>query len=246
MPIGENFPTGVTGDFRGLKLGESYDAVKPKLEAIRSESGVAEDESSVSEGEMALLLPAANGSSIEARYKQLLKLELTPSSSLTYDTINAYFSAPSSGSQLVGLYRSISYGRTENQPKISDVLAGLADKFGGPLPLGYDFGSSVRYQANFDDGTIWSEETPNQSCQLWMTGSLDMDERMIAEINPTGRCDIVLNVEFRRGISPDHAETIIMTLSDNARGATTLQTDFQYLMDYMNGRVEQGGTAPAL
>jgi hypothetical protein len=263
-PKGLSLPKDVKADFLGIELGDTYAEAKPKLQKLLSEamgppkaSGSTPDRSSsemtgesqaepLSEAIMELRLQTPGGF-ITASYPGQLtlarKMKGTTNQPIR-DQIDVTFSAPSSGQQVIGASRSINYMAQGDQPRISQILAGIREKFKvEPQQI-----NSTDYRIQFDDGRGYVPATVNPSTgcviEYKMQGARMSD--VATAVNKTGKCDVVLLIQFQYGISNDHAQAVTFHLSDNERTKINLSADFAFLKNYASGMQSGQGAAPKL
>lgn len=266
QPKGQNMPQGVTADILGIEAGDGYAGAKAKLEKLKNE-GFRQPQRQMSDAQRAaaevmgshnpdpvlqestmmfnLRPPGAGSLMLQGSYvgQVLLRRELPGSTRQNItEVITVKFSAPSSGQQVLGVQRQISYPTPGDQPKISDILASLKAKF----KTDFYQASAINniYRAQFDGGrSIVPKGDLSMACQP----QYDVRDQASAQnINRSGQCDVLMQVAFNKGISPDHASSVIFTLSDNERAKTDLAADFAYLDSYLKTLQSSGGAAPKL
>jgi len=263
-PKGLNMPTGVKADILGIEVGESYAEAKPKLERLLAEavkppprteaqkrSAEMMGESSappVQEKKAVFRFSTPGSSSFTAASfvnEIVLRRELpgTTKQNIT-ENITVVFSAPSSGSQVLGIARTIDYPAEGDQPRLSELMGQLKEKFRAS-PQTYELGPSIKYVFQFDNGRVAVPPKPySEYCALYYAAS---QSNVIPGINRTGDCDVVLFVEVRYGISKDHVKTVKFTLSDNERTKANVGADFAFFDSYVkNLQTQTKGAAPKL
>ncbi|OCK55412.1 hypothetical protein LMTR3_11390 [Bradyrhizobium sp. LMTR 3] len=261
VPKGQNMPRD-RADILGLELGDTYDEAKAKLQKLASEGiqpkpiggSAAERMAAKMDGQRSgsppmreerrvynLKSPGAN-STISASFVQKIELsrELPSANGKISDSIAVYFSAPSSGHQIVGVTRSITYGRDGDQPLMSDTLAQLKKKMQFE-PQVINAGS-MKYRFQFNDGKPYAPSNPSVTSCL---SSYGLDHAAgLKQVNQTGDCDALLEMSVQTGISSNHASILFFTLSDNDRTKTNLTADFAFLSDYVQKLQQDTRGAP--
>ena len=136
--------------------------------------------------------------------------------------------------------------RRQNQPRISEVLAGLTGKLGGDYASGG--GQSTKHiQFRFDDGQRVRISDPYPWQCMPVGAHANIAERDVPGVNRDGHCDVVFEVQFNYGISDDHAEVIWFKLGDNERARQDFTADYQFFRDYVKKlQNSAGGAAPKL
>jgi hypothetical protein len=248
-PKGLNLPKDIRGDILGIELGDTYAQVKPKLQQLLGEalpqpkssgmSGPAAEimgnvpDNPIAEATMQMRLQVPGGS-VDASYPGQLTMTRKLKGSTqqpVQDTLEIVFSAPSSGQQVLGIKRVVHYFAQGDQTRVSDLLAALKAKYKAEPQKVADF----RWRLVFDDGRNYvqpSNVRVTDECrpQYSMQGQVQ-DAASI--INPTGVCDVVLQVEIKFGISNDHAEMVTFILSDNERAKRNMTADLAFLQGYV-------------
>jgi len=252
MPKGQNIPSG-SGDILGIELGDSYADVKTKLKALLAEGigqppqpkDLMDRVTAEMDGQnlgpaiqeqrrvFRIQMPGAS-QTITASFvaKVTLERQLKGTTDRTVDErIEVHLSAPSSGHQVLGVIRSVSYNAEADQPRILDLLEQLKKKIRSEPQLFPQSGSTVfRYQ--FNDGKPFTPAKPSSiSCQTSLFTSPNVDD--LKNVNPSGDCDALLEVTVHHGISRDHAKSITFTLNDNERTKANLNADFAYVSAYL-------------
>lgn len=263
LPKGLNLPKDVKADILGIELGDSYDELKPKLDALLKESikqpppqrtrsqkraaeGMGNDDSPPLIEDTTVIRVQTPGGFIEpASYigQIRLKRELPGTGQRTIDDhISIRLSAPASGNQVLGLMRTIFYRVPEDQPRVSEIMARLKEKY-KTTPQDHSSGNSLFYRFQFDNGRAINP--PNASL---ITCPADyVIETADSVANREGNCDVVLIVRITAGLTKDHAEKIEFTLSDNERTKANKDADFGFIESYvrdMQGKAK--GVAPKL
>jgi hypothetical protein len=265
-PKGQNMPQGVTADILGIEAGESYAEARAKLQKLADE-GYKAPKRDMSDSQRAaaevmgahnpypvlqestmmfnLRQPGAGGLMLQGSYvgQIMLRRELPGSTkqNLT-EVITVKFSAPSSGQQVLGIQRQISYPMPGDQPKITVILASLKAKF----KTEFYQASAINniYRAQFDDGrSIVPKGDLSMACQPQYDAR---DQGSAQRINQSGQCDVLMQVAFNKGISAEHASSVIFILSDNERTKADLAADFAYLDAYVKKLQSGAAAAPKL
>lgn len=245
LPAGLNLPNGVKGDILGIELGEGYASARAKLEAIRDESKLPEDDATIEESSVVFSLPRPGGGAIEASYVGGLLLKLDRPKNP--ERIELRFSAPSTGQQVIGVRRYIGYDKQNEQPRISELLAGLKAKYRAEPRL-YSLPGLELYVFQYDDGRPFNPPGAGLStCTQQSFVSQGFTPAYVNEVNADGTCDVVLRVEIQPGISEDHVAVAEFWLSDNERTKKNTAADFAFFDDYI-ARLQQGagGASPKL
>lgn len=197
-----------------------------------------------------LQVPGANRI-VSASYISQLQVERTvdgASGQKIPETIIVTFSAPSSGHQVIGVYRSVHYGHAErDQPRMADLQASVSAKFAA-TPRRYQIAGPVQLLYQFDNGAaVDRPDLPQNYCiaSAW-DGAGIMNEGGIPSMNSTGDCDVALGVEMRPGISTEHAGTVVFRLSDNERARQNYTADFAFFRSYIENLQSGGGATPKL
>jgi hypothetical protein len=263
LPKGLNLPKDVKADILSIELGDSYDELKPKLDALLKESvrqpppqrtrsqkraaeGMGNDDSGpLIEDSIVMRVQTPGGFIEPASYigQIRLKRELPGTGQRTIDEhMSIRLSAPASGNQVLGLMRTIFYRVPEDQPRVSEIMARLKEKY-KTTPQDHSSGNSHFYRFQFDNGRAINP--PNASL---ITCPADyVIETADSVANREGNCDLVLIVRISAGLTKDHAEKIEFTLSDNERTKANKAADFGFIEAYvrdLQGKAK--GVAPKL
>jgi len=256
---GLNMPKDVTADILGIEPGDTYAEAKAKLEKLLGESGyklpppmsdaqraAAEMngqsfEGPLREATIRMQFPAPGGL-ITASYAGQMTLirELPGATKQTiHEGIEVKMSAPSSGQQVLGIKRSISYPTQSDQPRVSEILAGLRTKYKAEFQQVNQF----TWRAQYNDGRSYLAKDPVNGCkvQYSLMGSGD-----VSSINPKGECDVVIQLEIQFGISQDHAQMATFYLSDNERTKANMGADFAFFDSYVRGLQNTKAAPPKL
>ena len=262
-PKGLNMPQGVTADILGLEIGDTYEEAKAKIKKLADDAyknsprqaaalndssaemtGVRNHDPVMSESTVRFNFGGGNVT-VQGSYvgKINLQRELPGSArDNLVESIAVKFSAPSSGQQVLGVSRRIIYPTQGDQPRISEILSSLKAKFKTDFYLA-DRINNI-YRAQFDNAkSVVPNGDPLMACQPQYEVT---DQVAAAKINPTGQCDVVMQVAFNIGISKDHASSVTFTLSDNERTKTDLAADFAFVDSYVKGLQTRSGAAPKL
>lgn len=264
MAIGANLPPGVKGDLLGIELGAPYAAVRPVLKALVAEGlpqaaqqdpatakMLGQDASAPMEEIMVgIRLPRPGGGDIKATYlgTVILKREIKGKGAGTIsEEIRVRFSGPSSGHQVLSVYRFINYVEHSDQVRISELVKSIGTKFRS-TPRVTKASGSTSLKISFDNGQMNIMEKYSSEdirCAATIMDSYDQDR--VREMNESGRCDVILQVEFTHGISDDHASSITFTLTDVERTKANLSADYAFFDSYIDDlRKRTSGAAPKL
>jgi len=261
MPKGTNLPPGVRADTLGIELGDTYAEAKAKLAQLASEGvQAAPDKRSMSqrmidrnmgrserppvtESQVVFRLQGPGGNVIAAAYVAEAKLERElPGSGpqkLT-EIVTLYFSAPSSGHQVIGIERLVAYPTNADQPRASDLLGPLKAKYKSePQVSASD--TTTTYKFQFNDGKPFVSPPRIVACDARFKIS---EEREIPSINPNKDCDVVALVRVVHGISRDHAKSLTFTLADNERAQANIAADFDFFGSYVSDLQNRTRGAP--
>jgi len=236
VPKGEYMPRG-SDDILGIGLGDSYADTKKKLQALQAEGlpvpAGAQDPLKETRKVFRMGVPGAS-TVVAAAF--VSKLTLTrqmkgSTAGTTEETIEVYLSAPSSGQQVIGVRRYISYSAESDQPRLSEILAQLQTKMrSDPQAFPSSSGTVLRYQ--YDEAKPFVPAKPSAiTCQT----SLHVleDANQLQNVNQSGNCDALLEITVNFGISRDHAKSMIFTLNDNERLKANLTADYRYVSLYV-------------
>lgn len=238
MPAGENLPPGITLDIVGLSAGQSAVDAKSALSAHLSNLG---SDASVNEV-ISTLTYGAGTAAIRIDYVAGYKVshQFGPGGN-TNESITVHLSSPASGSQVIGVTRLLTYSEQSDQPRVGELVKAMAQKVGAD-PFALPAHTTHRWQ--FDGGTQVQEadyyDCNNDAYFTYEAGQID-------GVNRYENCDVYLDVKVSGGISPDHAQTIEFTLSDNERTKTNLSADFDFFDSYIDQyQTQTGGQTPSL
>jgi hypothetical protein len=248
LPKGLNMPQGVSADILGIQLGDTYEEASAKLEKIKAEANApAESDKKIGKTERIIQLATPGGNLIKASYIGALRLDVdrmrgSPKGS---ETVQVFFSAPSSGYQVLGVKRVLTYSNQQEQIRISDLVAALKAKYKSE-PQVYPAGGTTKYLFQFDNGRAFVPPNAKPwTCGIHISGSLD--EVNVKRFNEYGFCDVILHVEVRTGISNDHAQAVTFWLADNERTKQNVLADYAFFNGYARQYQQRsGGAAPKL
>ncbi len=247
VPKGEYMPRG-SDDILGIGLGDSYTDAKKKLQALQAEAlplpAGAQDPLKETRKVFRIGVPGAS-TVVTAAF--VSKLTLTrqlkgSTASPTQETIEVYLSAPSSGQQVIGVRRYITYNAESDQPRLSEMLAQLRNKMrSDPQAFPTPSSTVLRYQYDEAKPVVPAKPSP-VSCQTSLH-ALD-DANQLQNVNQSGDCDALLEISVNFGISRDHAKSMIFTLNDNERVKANLTADYKYVSLYVRDLQELTRGAP--
>lgn len=259
IPKGANLAPGMTWEILGIAPGDSYETVRPRLNALLGEDVTPKstiDKTTadllgqdlggpLEEVKLSIMLPLPGGQGIKATYVDRIELkrQLKGTGPQTIDdTLTLRFSSPASGNQVISIGRGITYYEHTDQVRIRDMIKSLTEKFGkGPRVTRNQKSTNLKYI--FNDGKLFTPANVLEDCGPGM--SMDINE--IDRINPTGNCDVVLEVTLGHGISDDHASGVAFQLYDYARGKENITADRGFMDAYVEDvRNRTAGQAPKL
>jgi hypothetical protein len=262
IPKDANLAPGVTWEILGIAPGDSYETVRPRLDALLAEDVtpkstvdkttadlLGQDVSGpLEEVKLSIMLPVPGGQGIKATYVGTIELkrQLKGTGPKTIDdSLRLRFSTPASGSQVISLYRGITYYEHTDQVRIRDMIKSLTEKFGkGARVTRNQESTNLKYI--FNDGKLFTPANIMEECYPSMgTGVGGLNE--IDRINPTGHCDVVLEVTLGHGISDDHASSITFQIDDYGRAKENITADRGFMDAYVEEvRNRTAGQAPKL
>ncbi|MCW2308954.1 hypothetical protein [Rhodobium gokarnense] len=247
IPKGQGAPDGVRLDLLGIEIGDRFEDAKAKLERIVADlpDGAY---GNIRVHTTRFKLPTGGGSFVETSYPSMIAAQIHRFPEHRTEEINVYMSAPSSGAQVYGILRAISYLDKTVEPKISELLPRLREKFGTDPLTPYNNHGSNSYFYVFDDGApvkLSDNDILLTGCG-YIKPQMAFTERDIEAINRKGNCDIALRVHVDYGLSDDHARTLAFSLFDAARSKANHQADFKFFDDYVNRLRQSGGQGPKL
>lgn len=248
LPKGLNLPKDLKADILGIEPGDRYEELKPKLDALLKDS-IADKVvcEPITESRTRIRYSIPGGFIEPASYIGQIEVnrELSGTSSRTIgDYLAIQLSAPASGHQVLGIKRNLTYRTPEDQPRISELMARLQEKYKA-APQDHSSGGYKFYRFQFDNGR--AIKPPNASMVTCPPAHTIDDSQSVPHINPEGNCDVVLVIRIRAGLTQDHAETIELILSDNERTKANKTADFGFIeaaVREMQGKAK--GVAPKL
>lgn len=250
IPIGQGMPAGTKAELLGFEIGDTHARINAKIEDLIA--GLPEGQTgSAKESSRVFQVPLNNDNFVETKFVSQTDVRIDKGAS-DPEFVSFFFTAPSSGAQLYAISRDIYYNQHEDQPRISDVLTRVTEKFGVEPFKVLEDGATVTYRYLFDDGRAVPAGTTdaNGDCGYdYFTpfmGKGEAEDRL-QFINATGKCDIALDVRFDIGISDDRAKVISFGLYDAARARRNFEADFQYFRDYVTDLANgTAGNSPKL
>jgi hypothetical protein len=246
VPKGQNMPKDVKANVLGIEAGDTYAELKAKLDALAPES-IRPTTPPYKEMKTVFRIqtPGAQGMTGAISYVGQIDIlrNLKGSGVPTIDDqMSIRLSAPSSGHQVLGLSRVVSYNNEGDQPRVSELLAQLKQKFRSE-PQVFENGTLFRFQFRKGQSFV----PPNAGALSCQDQYRETSAENLPRINIKGECDVYLDVRIKPGITKDHAHTIFFTLSDNARAKTNLTADFAFFDSYFHNYQENAkGVAPKL
>lgn len=240
VPKGEYIPR-ESADILGLELGDSHAETKAKLEKMANGLPVQE-----SKTVFRVQMPGAS-TIVTASYIGKAELERTTTGASgrnIKEKITAFFSAPSSGQQLVGLSRSIDYFGEPDQPRVSEILDGLKAKMKGD-PQVNALRETTTFYYVFKNARLVAPKPPGLNRCAWHHTA--QNASVLPHINTDGDCEAAMLVTVHHGISRDHAKAISFSLFDNERLKATATADYRYIELYIKDLQQRSrGAAPKL
>lgn len=241
LPPGMNLPDGLAADILGISMGEDYASAKARLEAIRAETP---DAPPLRESLTQYYLNTAGGSITASFVGEIFLERNVPGAINSEEKIWVRLTAPSSGSQVISVERTIRYLDQSDEIRISDLLAALSGKMGGPPDHPDSKSSASLYRYQFDNGRQVPAQNQTDCYDYAETWS---DQASLYMINESGTCDIVLDVQVAAGISDDHARGVTFKLYDNDRAKASLGADYDFFNAYVDSvQNAPGGNTPKL
>lgn len=235
LPKGLNMPQGMRAEILGIELGDSFAEAKAKLEKFRLESvqapeALQERDVTIRFGDVGFpYVPTI----IAKRYIK------GATARNAHESLQVIFSAPSSGQQVIGIKRDVTYPEIADQPLVSGILASLREKFKAePIRI-----ADLKYIIVFDNGQPYRPPSDDNTCNA-AYGDLSQGGAHLS--NRSGRCDVYLRFEYRWGVSDNHAKDFSIILSDNERTKLTKEADMGFLRSYIKDLQSRGGAAPKL
>ena len=264
-----NIPKGQTifrdrADILGIEFGDTYAEAKAKLQKLSAE-GVQKKGPSADLGERMIEqmdgqdrrpplreertlfrvnVPGAS-TVITASYvgKLILNRQLPGARPIT-ETIQVYLSSPASGQQVTGMERLISYPTDADQPRVSEFIGQMEAKLKAK-PQVFPRSDGAEYRFQFNDGQPFVPAVRStNSCSAHLVVG---EAHSVRNVNSTGDCDVVMQVQVNFGISRDHARSIAFYFGDNERAKANAAADFAFISDYIRGlQGRTRGTPPKL
>lgn len=230
-------------DILGIELGDTIETVKAKM-AVLLKEGRPKD-SHIEEMDRTFQMRVTNSSSIvTASYvSSIVMVREMPGKRSITDKVAVFLSAPSSGQQVLGIDRMLSYNSQEDQPRISEVVGQVRTKMKFE-PQFNGLNETADYVWQFDNGQPLPRGPGLNRCNV--SHGIE-EERSLAQVNESGDCDGLLRVEVNYGFSRDHAKYLTFRLTDNDRTKANLTADFAYVRMYIRDQQNRSrGVAPKL
>jgi hypothetical protein len=246
LPKGQNLPSGIKADILGIEVGDTFAEAKAKLEALAKEAGGPKAAPIRQTGSLSYVTAPGTTQPVQVSYIAWLELERhLPGSKIprgVFDRLRLRLSAPSSGHQVLGIERAISYADAADQPRTSEIVAQLKAKFKGE-PQVFPIGDSAReFVFQFNDRRLFVPANANLGSCYARHGASTPQE--VAGINRDGQCDVVFRFRVTNGVSADHAAALSFILSDNDRAKADLTADATFVKDYAASLAPKGAGAP--
>jgi hypothetical protein len=244
-PVGHYLPEGATVDIVGIPLGSSYDVACAALAEYAkgqpldwSKSGYNVTGGSAG-GRTVLEWP--NGLSFRPSRRD-------PEAQWSSEQIGLRFTAPASGSQLVGASRHLSFFQQDKQPLIADFLAQLSNRFGGQPSKGPH--AATRQGITYvwvlnENGMV----TPDRFVGAQPDGCnslTSINPNSAAQLNQNGVCDVYVELYVDYGVTTDHARQIRYTIAGVQRYKDNTAADFRAVEQYSDSLRGSGAAAPKL
>lgn len=267
LPKGLNLPPEVKADVLGIEIGAGYSDAKARLQALLAEvpqpqrqemtptqrfaaerSGADLRPPFTEEASIITMQGPDTSARVEASYIADMRLarELPGSGTAKIrEEILVRLSAPSSGHQVLGVDRRLSYDAAD-EPRVSEITARLAEKFGTQPQVFNRAPGYSEYRFQFNDGAAYvpPQGMLETDCYNYHVINSSND---LPIANRSGVCDVVLIVTAVHGISTDHARELKLILSDNERARQNTQADYDFLSDYIDELAQRfKGVAPKL
>lgn len=268
IPKGYNLPKGLSADVLGIELGDTYTEAKAKLERLAAEAPPKAaaptpaqtfrrtlepekpQQQPLTETKSTIFLPVPSGPQIEASYVgfMILRRDLPGADARgIQENIYLRLSAPASGNQVIAIQRGLHYFAQGDQPRVSELLGQLRQKFKAEPETVSSSASSAVYRFQFDDGRMFVPAKNQFACSPMTAMPHTVGARDIPAINPNGNCDVVLEISVNYGISSDHVQSITFRYGDNQRAKENLTADFAFFDGYVKKVQERTkGAAPKL
>ena len=252
MPKGANLPPGVSADILGIELGESHASAKAKIERLHDESRASEANKTLTEGDRTLRSGIPGAATLTITHPALIQLKTSVPGAgprPIEEVLSVFVSAPSSGAQVVGIRRIIEYREHADQPRITELIERLKEKFKS-APQVYPLGQHVQYRFVFHQGraadpTKQNLATCNADNGIQSSVPLQMSE--VPNWNHERACDVILRLEIVYGVSKEHVGRINFLLSDNERAKQNFMADYAFFDAYVkNIQSKSKGAVPKL
>jgi len=258
LPKGLNMPEGVKADMLGIETGAGYHEVKGVLEKLLAEApppappkqpqattveemrrqilqgsinqGMgANPRPPLEESKMQLTFPVSPPITASYVGRITLRRELPGSTPRKIaEVVSVFLSSPASGQQVVAVRRGIQYPERTDQPRISELVAALKEKFRTEPRIEKD-GQWTNVNFVFSKGAVSADKSPYIIVCGGPSMSFEqMQARDVPSINSKRACDVTLHVGLKRGISDDHAETANFELVDPQRMKEDYTADFAF------------------
>jgi hypothetical protein len=266
VPIGENMPPDVKAEVLGIQLGASIDAMRPILKKLAAEDQTdpknhaqcytKECINRLIQGDKSLVTDpnptykevtstlTLDGTSPPITATQVTRIDVWrvfgPRQDLAdSEKLQVTFSAPSSGAQVLQIYRENQYPR-QSQPRISETIKAVSERFKHNAPLR----KGNRIVFLFSKGSASGASQGYGASECYGADLTTFTPATIGAINPSRGCDVMLELEFFPGISADHAATIRSRLVDNQRARLDYKADYDFLMGYANRLAKKSAAPP--
>lgn len=276
LPKGLNMPEGVKADMLGIETGASYREVKSVLQKLVSEAPPAEKKAepepktkeemtaqimrkyasqgmgskprpAFEESEMRLTFPVSPP--ITATYvgRITVRRELPGSTPRTIpETITVFLSSPASGQQVVAVTRGVRYPERTDQPRISETISALKEKFKAEPRIEKD-NQRTTASVVFSKGAVSADKSPYVIvCGGPSMSYQSIEARTVPDINPKRACDVTLHIVFQHGISEDHAQSASFELIDPQRMKEDYIADFAYFDQVVKKALQTKAPPPKL
>jgi hypothetical protein len=237
LPKGANLPQGVSADILGIELGESYASAKPKMERLYNDSPASDFSKTLNEGDRTLRSGMPGAAALTVTHPALIQLmTIVPGAGKGHirETLSVYFSAPSSGAQVVGISRSIAYPDHADQPRIADLIERLKERLKS-APQIYPERQHVQYRFVFHQGRVADPSKQNSAtCNAdYGIPTVPVSASDVPNWNRERACDVTLRLEIVYGVSKDHVGRINFLLSDNERAKQNFMADYAFFEGYV-------------
>lgn len=232
IPKGQNMPAGIKADVLGIELGMTFAEAKAALEKLAAEGEPPREP--IEYRNLIVTLSSGAGAPVQGKYvgQAILKRTLPSQRSNKPDeTVTVDFSAPSSGQQVIRVWRTLTYNDPADQPKMADIVAALDKKFGTAAQVDGLGPETDRHQYAFANGAAlpFSQVPAGQRLNFCPV---------------SGRCAVEVRVDLRRGISPDRVSMMEIIMSDNARETANKKSDESFFQNYFNELSKGSSAAP--